>query len=205
MKKTIFAATIFAMLTTAGAVNAADFSPRPYTVPAPLGASSWAGPYLGANVGYQWAWTTNNPTKPSGIMGGLQAGYNWQTGQFVFGAEADLQLSAADDMFAPWKFSNPWFGTIRGRVGFAMNNVLFYGTLGIALGTVRIEVPAGVDESNIHIGWAGGLGMEVGLTSNWSAKAEYIYVDLTDRNYVLTGTANGLESNILRLGVNYRF
>jgi outer membrane immunogenic protein len=202
--KTVFAATTFALLTAVGTAAAADFSRRHYTVPAPLGAYSWAGPYLGANVGYQWSTVTNNSAKPSGIMGGLQAGYNWQTGQFVFGAEADLQLSAADDVFAPWQFSNPWFGTLRGRIGFAMNNILFYGTLGIALGTVRLD-RAGIDESNTHLGWAGGLGMEVGLTSNWSAKAEYLYVDLSDRNYVLTGGTIGLESNILRLGVNYRF
>lgn len=202
MKKAVFATTLAIML-AADAAAAADFPPGAYTVPAPLGYS-WAGPYLGVNLGYQWGATTNNPTKPSGIMGGAQAGYNWQTGQFVFGAEADLQLSAADDVFAPWKFSNPWFGTLRGRIGFAMNNILFYGTLGIALGTVRLDV-AGIDESRSHTGWAGGLGMEVGLTPHWSARAEYLYVDLADRNYALTGAANGLESSILRLGVNYRF
>ena len=204
MKKTIFGATTLAMLSAAATASAADFPRAPYTVPAPLGVFSWAGPYLGANVGYQWGATTNNPTKPSGIMGGLQAGYNWQTGQFVFGAELDAQLSAADDVFAPWKFSNPFFGTLRGRIGYAMNNILVYGTLGVAVGWVRAEV-AGIDEAKTHHGWTGGVGLEVGLTQNWSAKAEYLYVDLSDRNYLLTGAANGLESNILRLGVNYRF
>jgi outer membrane immunogenic protein len=203
MNKTLFATALTIMLAT-DAAAAADYPAGPYTVSAPLSAYSWAGPYLGANLGYQWGTTTNNPTKPSGIMGGAQAGYNWQTGQFVFGAEADLQLSAADDVFAPWKFSNPWFGTLRGRIGFAMNNILFYGTLGIALGTVRLDV-GNLEESRTHAGWAAGLGMEVGLTPHWSARAEYLYIDLSDRNYALTGTANGLESNILRLGVNYRF
>jgi outer membrane immunogenic protein len=204
MKKTFFATTTLGILLVADAAAAADYPRGPYTVPAPLSAYSWAGPYLGANLGYQWGATTNNPTKPSGVMGGAQAGYNWQTGQFVFGAEADLQLSAADDTFAPWKFSNPWFGTLRGRLGFAMNNILFYGTLGIALGTVRLDVGT-LEESRAHAGWAAGLGMEVGLTQNWSARAEYLYIDLSDRNYALTGVPNGLESNILRLGVNYRF
>ena len=58
----------------------------------------------------------------------MQAGYNGQYGQFVFGGETDMQVSDADDTFAPWKFSNPWFGTLRARAGFAMNNMLFYGT-----------------------------------------------------------------------------
>ena len=55
------------------------------------------------------------------------------------------------------------------------------------------------------LGWTVGLGMEVGLTPNWSAKVEYLYIDLTDRSYTVTGTDNGLESNLLRFGVNYRF
>jgi outer membrane immunogenic protein len=59
-------------------------------------------------------------------------------------------------------------------------------------------------ESNLHVGWAAGAGMEVGLTPNWSAKAEYLFVDLSDERYVLFGNT-GFESSILRLGVNYRF
>jgi outer membrane immunogenic protein len=165
---------------------------------------SWMGPYLGINGGYSWGNTTNNPTKPSGFAGGIQGGYNWQTGQFVFGGETDLQLSAAEDTFAPWKFVNPWFGTTRARAGIALNNVLFYGTGGFAYGGLRAEM-AGVTEARTLYGWAAGLGLEVGFTPNWSAKAEYLYVDLSDRNYVLTATQNGLESNLLRFGVNYRF
>lgn len=169
------------------------------------GAYNWMGPYVGGNLGYQWGSTVNNPTKPAGMAGGLQAGYNWQSGQFVFGAEADLQLSGADDVFAPWKFSNPWFGTLRGRAGYAVNNILIYGTLGLALGGLKAETLTGLSESKTHGGWAGGFGMEVGFTPNWTARAEYLYVDLGDRNYAITGSANGLESSILRLGLNYRF
>jgi outer membrane immunogenic protein len=179
-------------------------SRAPYTVNQPLNAYSWAGPYIGGNLGYAWGSVDNNPTKPSGFVGGVQAGYNWQNGPWVFGIEGDLQATGADDTFAPWKFSNPWFGTLRGRIGFAMNNILFYGTLGIALGTVRLDA-ATLEQSRMHTGWAAGLGMEVGLTEHWSARAEYLYVDLSDRNYAFTGVTNGLESNILRLGVNYRF
>jgi outer membrane immunogenic protein len=174
-----------------------------YSAPAPL-TFNWTGPYVGVNLGYQWATTTHNPTKPSGLEGGVQAGYNWQNGQFVFGAETDIQVSGADDTFAPWKFSNPWFGTLRGRAGVALNNILFYGTLGLAYGGVRGEI-SGLAESKTHIGWAAGGGMEVGLTPNWSARAEYLYVDLSDRSYSVTGTGNGIESNMLRFGVNYRF
>ena len=78
-------------------------------------------------------------SKPSGVAGGVQAGYNWQIGSFVFGGETDLQLSDADHRFAGWKFSNPWFGTLRARAGFATSNLLFYGTVGLAYGTLTAK------------------------------------------------------------------
>lgn len=202
MNKSLGVAVAVALM--GGVASAADIQRGPY-VSGPSGAYNWVGPYVGANAGYQWGSTTNNPTKPSGLTGGVQAGYNWQYGQFVFGAETDLQLSGADDVFAGWKFSNPWFGTVRGRAGYAMNNILVYGTLGLAYGGLKGETAAGLTESKTLGGWAGGLGMEVGFTPNWTARAEYLYIDLGDRNYAITGSANGLESSILRLGLNYRF
>jgi outer membrane immunogenic protein len=200
MKRTALGATL-AFAVTSGAAIAADIPPRTYA-PAPYAAVpafySWMGPYVGANLGYQWGNTTNNPTNPAGIFGGLQ------TGQFVFGLEGDMQLSSADDVFAPWKFANPWFGTARGRAGIAVNNILFYGTGGLAFGNLRAD-NLGLSENRTHAGWTVGAGMEVGLTPNWSAKAEYLYFDLTDRGYSVTGVNNGLESSLLRFGVNYRF
>src|SRR3954468_23121788 len=71
----------------------------------------WQGAYVGANLGYQWSGVRGTPANPSGVTGGVQLGHNWQFGQYVFGGEADIQLSDADDKFAAWKFSNPWFGT----------------------------------------------------------------------------------------------
>jgi outer membrane immunogenic protein len=172
----------------------------------PVRAYYWQGPYVGANLGYQWGITTRNPTEPAGVAGGLQAGYNVQQGQVVFGAEADLQLSGAEDRFAPWKFSNPWFGTLRGRAGFALNNILFYGTAGLAYGNLRAQNTAtGFSQDSSGLGWVIGAGMEVALMANWSVRAEYLYVDLSDRAFAVTGTSNGLESGLLRMGVNYRF
>ena len=66
----------------------------------------------------------------------------------MFGVETDVQFSGADDRFAPWKFTNPWFGTLRGRAGYAMNNILFYGTVGLAYGTLSAQnTVTGVAES----------------------------------------------------------
>ena len=207
MKKTLFAASLTAMALAAGAAVAADL-PRGqapyYSAPAMSGLYNWSGPYAGLNIGYEWGKVTNTTGEPSGLMGGGQVGYNWQSGQFVFGAETDIQLSGADDTFAPWKFANPWFGTLRGRAGVAFNNVLLYATLGLAYGELKGTFLA-LDETKTEVGWAGGVGAEYGFTPNWSARVEYLYMDLASRSFSITGTDNGLHANMLRLGVNYHF
>jgi len=71
------------------------------------------------NPGFEWGDLTNLSVNPTGVIAGAQVGYNWQYGQFAFGAESDMQLSDADGTFASFQFSNPWFGTTRGRAGYA--------------------------------------------------------------------------------------
>jgi outer membrane immunogenic protein len=200
------AVALIALIGTASA-QAADFSygsRAPYTVNQPLNAYSWAGPYLGGNLGFAWGSVDNNPTKPSGIEGGVQAGYNWQTGPWVFGVEGDIQATGADDTFAPWKFSNPWFGTVRGRVGYALSNILFYGTGGLAFGELRGET-FGLSESHTNAGWTAGVGAEFGFAPNWSAKIEGLFVDLANSNFTITGVPNGYQFGVVRAGVNYHF
>lgn len=197
---------VAALMQAPGPATAADMYGRaaPYTVQQPLNMYSWAGPYVGGNIGYQWGKLSNSTANPSGINGGVQGGYNWQYGQFVFGGEADIHASGASDTFAAWKFSNPWFGTLRGRAGFAMNNILIYGTGGLAFGGLRAEA-LNLSESQWGAGWTVGAGAEVGITPNWSAKAEYLYVNLNNSQFALTGLPNGYQFNVVRLGVNYRF
>ena len=196
-----------ALISAVSSVQAADLpyeSRAPYTVNQPLNVYSWAGPYLGGNLGWNWGSVDNNPTKPSGFVGGAQAGYNWQTGPWVFGIEGDLQATGASDTFAPWKFSNPWFGTVRGRAGYAFSNILFYGTAGLAFGELQGQT-FGLTESHTNAGWTVGLGAEFGFARNWSAKVEYLYVDLNDSNFVITGAQNGYRFGLVRAGVNYHF
>src|ERR1700726_775461 len=147
MKRIARAVALLATVGGGGAWGADLPHPSYYTAPAPLSAYSWTGLYLGGNLGRAWGTTSNNPTRPSGFAGGLQGGYNWQTGQLVFGGEADIQLSGANDTFAPWKFSNPWFGTLRGRAGFAVNNILIYGTAGVAFGELQAQTIGLLSES----------------------------------------------------------
>lgn len=200
----IAALALAGMSASARAADIPYGSRAPYTVNQPLNAWSWAGPYLGGNIGYMRDSIDNTAARPSGFPGGVQGGYNWQSGPFVFGLEADIQASGANDTFAAWKFSNPWFGTVRGRAGYALNNVLFYGTGGLAFGELRAEA-FGLTETHTTAGWTAGVGAEFGLAQNWTAKIEYLYVDLTDSRFAITGMPNGARFGLVRLGVNYRF
>jgi outer membrane immunogenic protein len=204
MKKKILAISV-AAVTGAGTAAGADLprGPAPYYQPAPP-VYNWNGFYAGLNIGYEWGKVTNSGFNPSGVAGGGQLGYNWQIGQFVLGGETDIQASAADDTFAPYKFSNPWFGTLRGRAGFAINNVLLYATAGLAYGGLKAELGS-LTESKTLVGWTGGVGLEYGFAQNWSAKVEYLYMDLGSRAYTITGVDNGLQASYLRFGVNYHF
>jgi len=140
---------------------------------------------------------------PDGVIGGIQAGYNWQAANWVFGLEADIQGSSQRDnrtcmlscnpltAFAAYDASLPWFGTARGRVGYSAGSTLFYATGGYAYGKVRTKIaadigfgPVAADISNTRSGWTVGGGIETPFTflgifgPNWTSKTEYLYVDL---------------------------
>jgi outer membrane immunogenic protein len=206
MKRFALGAVALAIAGSMGSAGAADlYTPRaPLTVNQPLNAYSWAGPYLGGVLGYDWGTVSNNPANPSGFVGGIEAGYNWQNGPWVFGVEGDVEATGADDTFAPWKFSNPWFGTVRGRAGYALGNVLFFGTGGLAFGDLHGQT-FGLSESHTTAGWTVGLGAEVGLAPHWSAKIEYLYIDLSSSQFAITGVSNGYRASVARVGVNYHF
>jgi len=199
------ACLMVANLTIATAA-AADLGPNNYSGgPGRYFAFSWARPYLGATLGYEWSSVQNNPTHPSGVAGGLEGGFNWQNGNFVYGGEADFNFSAAEDTFAPWQFSNPWFGTVRGRAGVAIDNILLFGTAGFAYGELTGTTSGNLSESHTGLGWVAGVGGEISFAQNWSAKAEWLYLDLADRQFSVTAANNGLAANLVRLGLNYHF
>ena len=158
MKTMVGAIAVAATATTAMAADFPRSNNNYYTAAAPLRSYSWAGPYLGATAGLRMGRgdeQSDQAVRPRGRhRGWLQLAV---IGQFVFGGETDIQLSGADDTFAPWKFSNPWFGTLRARGGIAFNNVPLFGTAGLAYGNLRAET-AGLTESNTSIGWTAGIG-----------------------------------------------
>lgn len=83
--------------------------------------------------------------------------------------------------------------------------MLVYGTAGLGYGELTADTSGNLSESHTSFGWVAGVGAEVGLTPQWSAKAEWLYLDFANRGYSVTATNNGLAANLLRLGVNYHF
>jgi outer membrane immunogenic protein len=220
-------------LVTAAAMAAPSFAadlPRPaYKAPVYVApAFTWTGFYLGINGGYAWGHSdwNNGPmgnialNAKGGMVGGT-LGYNLQTGNFVFGLEGDLDASWAKGSSQAGaggtvcsgpngcETRNSWFGTARGRVGWAWDRFLPYITGGAAFGNIKATPNAGGSTDKTKLGWTVGAGVEWAFSGAWSAKLEYLYADL---GHITCGadvcgvdTTVSYKTNIGRLGVNYRF
>jgi outer membrane immunogenic protein len=217
VKKILLTTTGLIALGMAPAI-AADLPAGPYTkAPAAIAINNWTGFYIGAMGGY----AKENTSAIAGLSGGFAggtAGYNWQTGNVVFGIEADVAwsdvgstLGIAGIAAASDKIRD--MGTVRGRIGYAFGQVLLYGTGGYAWADNNINISAlGVvlSDSHIHSGWTAGAGVEVMFAPKWSVKAEYLYRSFDSENYftgiIPGGLASGtLNLNSVQVGVNYHF
>lgn len=170
--------------------------------------------------------------KPSGAIAGGQMGFNWQAGMAVFGAEFDAQWSGQRTSFAvactsgctateALKIKSLLTG--RARVGLAFDWIMPYVTAGAALASVSDDTTLTVGgvtgsfapHSGSRLGWTAGAGVDIALTSNWSARLEYLYVAIDDFSTSaripnvlgLGSSAKGIDvrDNIVRVGLNYRF
>jgi outer membrane immunogenic protein len=208
LRRMLLAAT--SVIALAGAANAADIYRAPEGVSykdTPYVGVSWSGLYLGANAGYGWSANSDN-LDPTGPFGGVQVGYNFQRGSFVFGAEADFQGAHISDSNSFEKSEMSWFGTVRGRLGYAFGPALLYGTGGFAFGNVEnsIALAGGLSRSETQTGWVAGGGAEYKVTPAWSAKAEYQYLDLdANSNVGALGLGNETRTQVhtFRVGLNY--
>jgi outer membrane immunogenic protein len=215
MKKVLLAsACLFAL---AAPASAADLAARPYTK-APVAMASvynWTGFYLGIVGGGAWEDSSTDPKVKGGFVGGT-AGYNWQTGNVVFGLEADAAWAdlSASALVGGLTLSNKIdaLGTVRGRIGYAVNNVLFYGTGGYAWIDNKLSISAlGVtaSDSKWHSGWTVGAGVEAFFAPQWSVKGEYLYRSFSGETY-FSGIGlpfnTGTDSfHTVQVGVNYHF
>lgn len=199
---------------------------------------TWAGFYMGAQLGIarQRDRLDESPVcKPcalisatgreTGVLGGVHAGGNWAVSAFVIGLEADLELANLDHstvypLSAPDSFSSRtrWQGSVRGRLGYAIDRLLIYTTGGVAFADIKhtynlTPPPAFASESlsNIRTGWTLGGGVEYAFTNSWSARVEYRYTDFghyTDRPAVFSSTfleRHHETEHTGRVGVSYRF
>jgi outer membrane immunogenic protein len=100
--------------------------------------------------------------------------------------------------------------TVRGRAGYAWDRVLFYGTGGAAFANVQAGAGALPFSSSTQTGWTAGAGVEYAFAPNWTAKVEYLFVDLQNASCPVgscgsTTTTVSLNENIIRGGVNFKF
>jgi outer membrane immunogenic protein len=218
-------------------------APVPYAAP----VFTWTGFYIGVNGGYagdKYRYNLNGvpgfgasaSITSSGFVGGGQIGYNYQfAGPFVLGLEADIQASGlkgelaiaaaggGGGIAASAGSKTDYFGTVRGRLGYAgIDRLLAYVTGGYAYGNTKsyysisglggIGGPGGISGSTsaTRSGYTVGGGLEYAIMPHWSIKAEYLYVDLGKKN-LLQNAGGGFnisektKFNVVRAGINYRF
>lgn len=218
-----------------GAAMAADISRPVYKAP-PAGALpvayDWTGFYVGGHVGYGWADKTwqdgfgfgTLSHDADGFLGGGQAGFNFQTGMFVFGVEGDFSWSGISGgsntgviigapVGATFNTDVDWTATLTGRVGLAFDRWLVYGKGGVAWARDKYDTnfytfPGTVELSDTRVGWTAGAGVEYAFAPQWSAKLEYNYMDFGSQNVSFTpGTSTDIDQQIhaVKFGINYKF
>ena len=247
MKKLTVGGAVLAA-SMAGPVLAADLpveAPVYVERPPAVGLLNWTGFYFGANLGYGRSPGSVDilvgglpvlslSETMSGVIGGVQAGANWQTGNAVFGIEGDIQgtSQSVSDSLAVTDvngfFGIPGtavtavssdkitsFGTLRGRLGIASGRALYYVTGGGAFWTWSSDLTVtGAGSASISGSQGGGTiggGIELALNSDWTVKAEYLYLQSTTISHtpfvarpdVLVNTR--IRDNVFRVGINYMF
>jgi outer membrane immunogenic protein len=237
-----------------GAQSAAAAPPPPHPV-AVTYPPSWAGFYVGANLGGISAHSGLNAYSPnpgslasycfggpacssfsqtaSGVLGGGQIGYNFQSANWVYGIEADFDFSnARKTVTAPngYAFSGSYttktgvrdFGTARLRLGYAFDRALVYATGGLAYANMTDSFQAGnsapgayawTGNSGWRAGYTVGGGIEYMLSQNFSIKGEGLFYDLGSVNHVdgggplgsYAGLSEHMTGALGRIGINYLF
>ncbi|KRE00670.1 hypothetical protein ASE61_19565 [Bosea sp. Root670] len=241
MRLGLLPATMLAACLTASAFAADLPSRAPAIVYAPV--FTWTGLYVGLNAGVGWSDSggviVTGPTSASSgslgggggdgqFVGGGQIGYNWQSGAVVYGIETDIQYvdTGGDVAWGPYTWwagrgggDGAYFGTVRVRLGYAIDRTLIYMTGGLAYGGLNTNPLTGNATSNA--GWTIGGGVEYAFTNNWTIKVEGLYVDigagrrtqsfvnpaggaLPAGTYTATTSGSG-SAGLLRVGVNYKF
>jgi outer membrane immunogenic protein len=190
-------------------------------IPATVPVYNWGGIYFGLNGGYGFGnsdWTggavSSGDFSTSGFLVGGTVGVNFQMDQFVLGAETDLDYApitgdGPSTFCQNCQTSSTWLGTTRVRAGFAADRVLFYGTAGAAYGNVQASA-FDTTNTSTEIGWTAGAGVEAAFTDNWTARIEYLFVDLRSGSCTSAcgsppTQAVSFDENLIRAGIDFKF
>jgi outer membrane immunogenic protein len=225
IKKLLLACVGFTVLTAASA-TAADLPRRSLPVPrAPVYVPffTWNGFYLGLNGGYGFGdsrWTetvtgiSTGDFNVDGFVIGGTVGYNLQFGSWVFGLEgdiawSDIKGSTTTNCPLGCETKNSWLGTARGRFGYAFDRFLPYLTAGGAFGDIQANATGFSGTKKTQFGWTAGAGLEYAFLHNWTAKIEYLYVDLGTVQCSIADCGVSIDTtfkaSLIRGGVNYKF
>ena len=246
------AAAVAAISTTALAADLPIRAPAPAPVFVPPPAFSWAGIYIGVTAGYARGYHHYDDlqgaflgypgfadSRSDGFAFGGTLGVNFQTGSLVYGLETDINWltnsatyvdpnGAINNFFPSETADLNYLGTLRGRLGLAVDRTLVYFTAGLAYAGVQDTVQYNsfrfstwntpyYNVDTTRVGWVVGTGVEYALAPNWTVKGEALYADLgtTEANWVSPGSqafpANAnynlrldTTAALIRGGVNYK-
>ena len=180
---------------------------------------NWSGLYVGVNFGGGWSnGSLNIPGNNlygglSEFIGGVQAGYNFQAGHFLFGVEGDFDGAAFAHPVLPAPtlgfVDQHWISTVAGRVGVVNDRWLVFGKLGGGWvnSNATLNFPGTVwNGSSTSSGWLAGAGIEYGFKSHWTVKLEYDYLGISNWNSpTLPSVALNRDLQMVKAGINYKF
>lgn len=184
-------------------------------------APGWAGAHFGGYTAWAWADGDHDEIDGgsdggfdfNGSVSGIQAGYDWQRGNFVYGIEADIGLSDAEDRGEALdskldleRVGMDWLSTLRARAGYDFGSYLVYATGGAAFAGIDLY-DNGDNETKAMTGWTLGVGVEAKVTANNTIKIEYLHADFGDETFDVEGDERNvdLDADIIRIGGNHRF
>jgi outer membrane immunogenic protein len=180
---------------------AADMPVKTPAYKAPVApASNWSGFYVGGHAGYMWGRSTvwddgdlvEKDASTNGFVGGALAGVNWQSGAWVLGLEGDFGWTDAHgtgvfSVLVSNHYDFNWTSHIRGRVGYATGNVLWFVAGGVALADFDYtERVSGITTGSVFTGWTLGGGVDIAINPNWIARVEYLHDDFGDKTFLIS-------------------
>lgn len=220
MKSMIFGAAGILLSASAIPAFSADMAVAEPPVETPItevaGVYDWGGFYVGVNTGYAWTGVDYSGATPAidrdlnGFALGAYAGYNFFSDPWVYGVEVDVKRDFNDERFTAgdtYETETRWGGSVRARIGYAIDRTLIYGTGGYAFTNAKLEnVTAATSEKDTFHGWTIGAGVEQAFTDNLAGRIEYRYTDYSKSDVFNTpGTDGDIDSHSIMVGVSMKF